>query len=65
MAKNKDTKNVNRTGLFSMDDMTITFEDKNNIQVFDIKALLQDFDGEQLSLTLASDFSPRHVVEQE
>jgi YonK protein. len=65
MAKNKDSKSVNRTGLFNMDNMTIAYEDKNgNIQLFDIKSLLQEFDGEQLSMTLASDFNPSHVVEE-
>ncbi|MGV6935999.1 YonK family protein [Paenibacillus sp. CMM36] len=64
MAKNKDSKTVNRTGLFNMDDMTITHEDKNGVQVFDVKSLLQGFDGTALSLTLASDFKPSHVIEE-
>lgn len=65
MAKNKDSKTVNRTGLFNMDDMTITHEDKNGIQVFDVKSLLQEFDGGNISLTVASDFEPSHIVEEE
>ncbi|KAF6620453.1 YonK family protein [Paenibacillus sp. EKM102P] len=64
MAKNKDSKTVNRTGLFNMDDMTITHEDKNGVQVFGVKSLLQEFDGTTLSLTLASDFEPSHVIEE-
>ncbi|WP_336761574.1 YonK family protein [Paenibacillus sp. FSL P4-0176] len=64
MAKNKDSKTVNRTGTFDMDKMQIIAEDKNGIQTFDVKALLQEFDGEQISFTLASDFNPSHVVEE-
>lgn len=63
MAKNKDSKTVNRTGTFDMDKMQITAEDKNGIYTYDVKALLQEFDGEQISFTLASDFNPSHVVE--
>lgn len=63
MAKNKDSRTVNRTGLFDMDKMTITNGDKN-IQVFDVKSLLQEFDGGNLSLTLSSDFEPSHIVEE-
>lgn len=64
MAKNKDSKTVNRTGLFDMDNMTITSEDKNGIQVFNVKSLLQDFNGGNISLTVASDFEPSHLVEE-
>lgn len=64
MAKNKDTKNVNRTGVLCMDDMTITYKDKDNITIFNLKALLQEFDGEQFSITLSSDFAPSHVMEE-
>lgn len=63
MAKNKDSKTVNRTGLFNMNDMTITHKDKDNITIFDVKSLLQEFDGGNISLTLGSDFDPSHVVE--
>ncbi|MCM3257006.1 YonK family protein [Paenibacillus lautus] len=62
MAKNKDSKTVNRTGLFDMDNMTITYEDKNGFQVFDLKLLLQDFDGSNVSVTVSSDFEPSHIV---
>ncbi|OMD71204.1 YonK family protein [Paenibacillus odorifer] len=64
MAKNKDSKTVNRTGLFDMDKMTITSEDKNGVYTFDVKSLLQDFDGSNISLTVASDFEPSHLVEE-
>jgi YonK protein. len=63
MAKNKDSKSVNRTGLFNMDEMTITYEDKSGFQVFDLKALLQDFDGNNISVTVASDFKPSYQIE--
>ncbi|QSF43524.1 YonK family protein [Paenibacillus tianjinensis] len=64
MAKNKDSKTVNRTGLFEMDKMTVTAEDKNGIYIFDLKSLLQDFDGNNISITVASDFEPSHQVEE-
>ncbi|OZB98035.1 YonK family protein [Paenibacillus sp. XY044] len=63
MAKNKDTKTVNRTGSFEMETMTITHEDKNGIQVFDLKSLLKEFDGGNVSITIGSDFDPSHIVE--
>lgn len=62
MAKNKDSKTVNRTGVFDMDKMQITAEDKSGIYVYDVKALLEEFDGEQISFTLSSDFNPSYVV---
>ncbi|WP_440118435.1 YonK family protein [Paenibacillus sp. QZ-Y1] len=64
MAKNKDTKNVNRTGVLSMKDMTITYKDKDNTTIFNLEALLQEFDGEQFSITMSSDFNPSHVLEE-
>lgn len=64
MAKNKDSKTVNRTGLFNKEKMQIVAEDKNGIQIFDLEALLEEFDGEQLSFTATSDFSPSHLVEE-
>nr|WP_145401482.1 YonK family protein [Paenibacillus xylanexedens] len=64
MAKNKDSKTVNRTGLFNQSDMTITHKDKDSITIYDIGKLLEEFDGEQISFTLASDFNPSHVVEE-
>lgn len=66
MAKNKDSKSVNRTGKFNFETMTIKFEDKNNsIQVFDLKSLLKEYDEEDISITIASDFAPSHLAEQE
>lgn len=64
MAKNKDSKTVNRTGTFDMDKMQIIAESKDGFQTYDLKALLQEFDGEQLSFTLASDFNPSHLVKE-
>ncbi|PYE51626.1 YonK family protein [Paenibacillus barcinonensis] len=64
MAKNKDSKTVNRTGTFDMDKMQIVAESKDGFQTYDLKALLQEFDGEQLSFTLASDFNPSHLVKE-
>ncbi|WP_339304558.1 YonK family protein [Paenibacillus sp. FSL L8-0435] len=64
MAKNKDSKAVNRTGMFDMDKMQIVAESKDGFQTYDLKALLQEFDGEQLSFTLASDFNPSHLVKE-
>ncbi|MBD8839475.1 YonK family protein [Paenibacillus sp. CFBP 13594] len=64
MAKNKDSKAVNRTGTFDMDKMQIVAESKDGFQTYDLKALLQEFDGEQLSFTLASDFNPSHLVKE-
>ncbi|WP_405169313.1 YonK family protein [Paenibacillus sp. FSL H3-0286] len=64
MAKNKDSKTVNRTGLFNLDTMTITSEDKNGTYTFNVKSLLQDFDGGNISLTVASDFEPSHLIEE-
>jgi len=64
MAKNKDSKTVNRTGMFDMDKMQIVAESKDGFLTYDLKALLQEFDGEQLSFTLASDFSPSHLVKE-
>lgn len=62
MAKNKDSRSVNRTGLFDMDNMTIKAEDKNGEYLFNLKKLLQEFDGENVSITVASDFAPSHQV---
>lgn len=63
MAKNKDSKTVNRTGVLSMDDMTVTYKEKDTYIVFDLKSLLQDFDGGHISINVASDFEPSHQVE--
>lgn len=65
MAKNKDSKTVNRSGFFEMDSMTIRFEDKNGINTYDLKSLLQDFDGEEVSLTISSDFQPSYILNTE
>lgn len=64
MAKNRDSKTVNRTGFFNMEDMTITYKDKDSITIFNLAELLKEYDQGNISLTIASDFEPSHVVEE-
>jgi hypothetical protein len=64
MAKNKDTRSFNRTGLFDFEKMTITAEDKNGVYVYDLKELLKSLDGEEVSIGGSADFAP-DVVEDE
>lgn len=63
MAKNKDSKTVNRTGLFNIQDMTIAHKDKDTYLVFNLESLLKDFDGQNISITIGSDFEPSHIIE--
>lgn len=63
LAKNKDGKGFNRTGKYNHEEGTITSTDKNGVEtVFNIVSKLSDFDGEDISLTVATDTDPSHVI---
>jgi hypothetical protein len=65
MAKNKDTRSFNRTGLFDYEKMTITAEDKKGVYVYDLKELLKNLDGEEVSIAGSADFTADVVLEKE
>ena len=65
MAKNKDTRSFNRTGLFDFEKMTITSEDKHGVYVYDLKVLLKNLDGEEVSIGGSADFTADVVAEEE
>jgi hypothetical protein len=49
--KNHDSRSFNRTGKFDFENMTVTFEDKNGKQVFDLRAELEKLDGLEISFS--------------
>ena len=57
MAKNKDSINKNRTGELRIEDLTIHHVDPktNETTVYKIMDILAPLDGENVSLTVASD----------
>lgn len=65
MAKNKDTRSFNRTGLFDFEKMTITAEDKNGIYIYDLNELLRGLDGENVAISGSADFTAEVVVDSE
>lgn len=65
MAKNKDTRSFNRTGLFDFKKMTITAEDKKGVYIYNLKELLENLDGEEVSISGSADFTAEVIAEEE
>jgi len=58
MAKNKDTLSTNVTGLVDSDELTVTYVDpqgKEPEKVYDLKKVLQRFNGLETSITFKVD----------
>jgi hypothetical protein len=58
MAKNKDTLSTNVTGLVDVDELTVTYVDpqgKEAEKVYDLKKVLQRYNGLETSITFKVD----------
>ncbi|MEI2465007.1 YonK family protein [Niallia taxi] len=57
MAKNKDSKTSNRTGVLDFEEFTVTHLDKKNggEDTYDLREMFRQFDGRQVSITVTYD----------
>jgi hypothetical protein len=70
MAKNSDTNNINRTGIYDHTERTITYIDpkgKDPEKVFSVEDIFAKFDGLDISVTWAvvADAKPLETEDEE
>lgn len=68
MAKNMDTSNINRTGIYDHSEKTITFIDpkgKEPEKVFSVEEIFSQFDGIELSVTWAASYDGKPLSDEE
>jgi hypothetical protein len=68
MAKNKDTLSTNVTGLVDSDELTVTYIDpqgKEPEKVYDLRTILQRYNGLETSITFKVDSDVKPVKDEE
>ena len=53
--KNHDARSFNRTGIFDRENMTIQYEDKNGVYLFDLGGALDKLDGLEISINASTE----------